>query len=194
MKKLMYILFVFIFFSCSSGRKEVNESQYQEWYLKHHSELTKTKELDDIIVNVSLVPSEAIYIKNKDAKSTTTDYKGMVSFIIELKNSNNAPMLKYLAEEEKDYQERIYYYTNQVKQHISLQQEGLEDLFATDVIMDRNYGLSPNLTLNILFKNIELSKPITLHYDEVVYNLGPLNFHYNQDELNAIPTLEHPNV
>jgi len=194
MKKLIYISLIFLLFSCSSERKQVNESEYQDWYTNHHSELTKTKTLEDLTVDVSFVPTESIYIRNQDSESTIADYKGMVSFKVELSNNRNIPMLKYLAEEEKTYQERIYYYTNQVKHHITLKQDGNEAVFPTDVIMDRNYGINPHLTLNVLFKNIELTKPITLHYDEVVYNLGSLNFHYNQDELNAIPTLEHPDV
>ena len=194
MRVLIYISFILVFFSCSSERKQLNESEYQEWYKAHHSELTKTKTLEDITVNISLVPTESIYIRNKDPESTLEDYKGMISFKVELNNNRNIPMLKYLATAEKTYQERIYYYTNLVKQHITLKQDGNETVFPTDVIMDRNYGINPHLTLNVLFKDIELKSPITLHYDEVVYNLGPLNFHYSQEELNAIPTLEDPNV
>lgn len=194
MRILIYISLITIFYSCSSGRKQVDESTYAKWYKKNHNSLTKTKELEDITVSASLIPTESLYIKNKDAEISITDYKGMISFKVQLSNNSNVGMLKYLAEEAKTYQERIYYYTNQVKQHITLEQEGKEDLFPTDVIMDRNYGISPHLTLNVLFKNTYLDTPITLHYEDEVYNLGPLNFHYDQNELNAIPTLEHPDV
>ncbi len=194
-RELIYIFIIGLgISSCQSGREFVDESTYETWYATHHAELKQTKSLEDIDVSVSLVPSESIYIRNKDSETTIADYKGMVSFTLQLSNHSSVPMLKYKLEDEQAYQARVYYYTNEIKKHITLRQEGKEAVYATDVIMDRNYGISPHLTLNVLFKEVELNGSITLHYDEEVYNLGPLNFYYSQDELNRIPTLEEPTV
>lgn len=194
-KHLIYILLLGqLLSSCQSGREFVDEQAYENWYADNHSTLAKSKSLENIEIAVELIPTESIYLRNKDSETTIADYNGMLSFKIQLNNKQSIPMLKYMLEDEKDYQARIYYYTYEVRKHIELRQEGKEAIYATDVIMDRSYGVSPHLTLNVLFKEIELNAPLTLHYDEEVYNLGPLNFHYSQEELNAIPTLEEPKV
>lgn len=194
-KYLTYILLLGqLLSSCQSGREFVDEQTYENWYANNHSVLAKSKSLENIQIAVELIPTESIYLSNKDSETTIADYKGMLSFKVQLNNKQSIPMLKYMLEDEKDYQARIYYYTNEIRKHIELRQEGKEAIYATDVIMDRSYGVSPHLTLNVLFKEIELNAPLTLHYDEEVYNLGPLNFHYSQEELNAIPTLEEPTV
>ncbi|MCT4579773.1 MAG: hypothetical protein N4A35_00020 [Flavobacteriales bacterium] len=195
MKRIIYILLIGgLFSACQSGRDYVEETAYKSWYIANHATLTKSKSIEDITVSAALIPAESIYMRNKGPETTVTDYKGMLAFKLQLSNHSAIPILKYKLKDEKAYQARVYYYTNTIKQHIEIRREGKETIAATDVVMDRNYGISPELTLNVLFKDIELNTPLTFHFNEEVFNLGPLNFHYTQEELNAIPTLEEPKV
>ena len=186
---IFIFLLPFLFFNCSKERKKITEEEYKEWMNTPHPFLLKKKEIGDITVELILIPSETLYLKNGSSDALLKDYEGMVSFVLALSNIHGINMLKYKADE-IEYQKRIFYFTNEIKKNITIRQNGKEDIYPVDVIMDRSYGLSPRLSLNILFKPFYIDNDFTFSFDEHIFNLGPINFHYGNNEISQIPKIE----
>lgn len=196
-------IFLFIFYTCfflSCKQKQVTPDEYLEWYKKNKKDLIIRKEIGDLWFEAEYTPIDYLILKqlnyngefDKDSFLTIKkDKENMEYFIYRIGLKNNpVDLLNYNLTDKNEYFSRIQYYSFYFKDNIRLITDK-DSLSCNLSLFERTYGLTPYLTLNIMFnktQNIKTEKII--EYEDVIFNSGKIKILFNKKIFKNIPTIK----
>ncbi|HXA01109.1 MAG TPA: hypothetical protein VNW99_03920 [Cytophagaceae bacterium] len=196
--KLMFILSI-IFCVISCQPKELNPAEYTEWVKDYSHGLHKMKTVGDIVFDLQCKPVEFIVVNEQ--KGNIPDKELLDTRVNELSKNQyytlslkvkdkTVDFLKYKVTSEKEFYEKLYYYSFAFQNDIFLE-DGGKMLPCKLFHFERSYDLKKSRTFELSFPAAENStsdKTIVINSKDL--NCGPVRIKINQDDLNSTPRIK----
>jgi len=188
------LLFFVLFTNCDfTKEKKLGINEYLKW--TQDNPIQWSKGISNISLTLEYVPSGYKYLmdnrslKNGYNQSGVDDYYQRCFFKLKIRSldSNNS-LLKYKLKNETEYQGRLEYFLNYIKDDIYIL-NGNDTTFCSDSHFERTYDLSRDLTILLSFDKKLENLGNKFVYNEHLFNLGKLNLQLKSDLLKSIPKL-----
>lgn len=195
---LRLILFLFIFsFGC---QEKLSPKEYKSWIENKENGLLKSKKISSFqYVAMYSPPEYKLIISNspeefatiKDIDKELMNYNKDLTFNFKIKNSEGVPPLRYNLLNEEEYYARLEYMNNQViNDFFILKQSNIQDTIRCKFVhMERDFGLSPEIRLQLSFGENVVGDNIQLCYNDRMFDNGMIKFIFEQQKIKNLPTL-----
>jgi hypothetical protein len=164
------------------------------------SHLVQKKQIGELEFTISYLPHEYLALKeisndkiDPDLLSKYMDnYSEMAYFQIQISNpKGNTELLKEFLSEEGEYNQRLNYYSFDVKKDIQITQK--ESVTKCGIShFERNFDVVPHIRLLAAFeiKNLRLDEDIIFEFQDNVFNKGIIKVKFDQLSNLTLPNLE----
>jgi hypothetical protein len=203
MKGNIYILFLLFFLTyCSGPAAKLNPEDYIRWYERHKDDLIVIKSVNSINYTLQYNPKELLFARNYVKPENKLSYDSLSSsfsntkqqyFIFKIGlNGTNSDILNYNLKSNSEYNQRVDYYAFYFPQDIILVQ-GTDTLRCIDSHFERTYGLTPYITLNLVFPESDATANMgkQIIYDDVIFNNGKIKLSIPEEIIKKIPILSN---
>ena len=178
----------------------VTPEKYLEIYQKEKSKFEKRRLTDEIHYALKYIPQELklISLEKKGAMNQELfdefkkDGKNYHEFLMQLSiPSFGAEFLKFKLDEGMTYEERLNYYSFEMKKDIKIIIDKDDTLFCSSYTFERNFGASPNASFSIGFELPRSYNQLTILVDDKVFGNEHLSFDYLRKDIKVLPTLKN---
>ena len=204
MRTLLFPLLILLILSaCSNSGRKANPKEFMRWEQRHHDLLKAEKEINGITYTLNYIPNEWMVLRNYDLEKRN-DLDSIKQMINQVKqqyftfkigpSKGNKDILYHQIKSNAEYDKRILYYAFEVKNDLLLV-EGKDTLRCLDSHFERTYGLTPYITLNLVFPEAlpgeQLLREQDIHFifEDVVFNSGRIRLMIPKENLKKIPIL-----
>ncbi len=194
-KYILNIFFVFLFVAC--GKKELLPQDYSSWVKDYSNGIHKKREVSKIVFDVQHKPSDFIILNEKGGAvdksiflKRTQELQGLQYYTLKINIAGDKQdFLKYGIQSEKEYYDKLYYYSFNFQKDIYLEQG--EKIFPCKFFhFERSYDLTASRTFIIAFENTDNTADKTLVINSKDLGLGPVKINFAKEDLNLIPQLK----
>ncbi len=191
------VVFTSLFF-LNGCKKSYEPLAYKQWIESDESGLNKSKSIGDIEYKVQFLSPEykllinkgPIEIKEINIENELLNYKKDYSFSFTVTNLNGIPPLRYQLYNEDEYFGRIEYMNSEVINDFYLLADKKDTIKCLFAHMERDFGISPELRLQVSFGEIIEGKNIQFCYNDKMLNNGLIKFTIFWDNLQNLPELK----
>ncbi len=186
---------VLILSSCSNS---YTPREYKIWIESSENGFSKTKVLEELEYGVQFQTPEykllqklgpVDFFKITDVESELLSYDFDYSFLFKITNLNGIPPLRYKLTDDKEYYGRIQYFNSAIQKDFFLIVEKKDTLPCLFAHLERDFGISPELRLQLSFGDVVEDKNVQLCYIDKLYNNGMVKFTLNWKDLKELPKL-----
>lgn len=181
----------------------VDAQEYPTWLTTNGASLTREQVIGDLTYKFTRIPSEMLAVREvgvdaSEAQLTEakSHYSELVYFRLEIVAANhNGELLKKDLTDVQEYNRRVTYAAFGAQKDISME-------LGTDVIpcalceFERSFDVAPVATFLLAFDIDEATadlNPVTLIFNDQLFNNGIIRFAWNAAEINAYPSLKGTN-
>lgn len=193
-KLVLVISFLALIIGCE---KKLLPLEYKQWAESEDSGLSKSKIINPIEFKVQFLKPEykllinkgPVEINNIDIEKELLEYEKDYSFAFTMKNLNGIPPLRYQLYDENEYFSRIEYMNNNVTKDFYLLTSKSDTLKCLFAHMERDFGISPELRLQVSFGDIVEGEDIQFCYNDNMLRNGMIKFKFYWEDLTKSPKL-----
>ena len=194
--KVKYLIWTIIFFACSCNR-EYTPVEYKQWVESSENGLFKSKRMGVLTYETKYITPEYQLIlsngprdiEDLNIKEELANTSEGYNFQFTIRNQQNIPPLRYQLHDEEEYFGRIQYFNNAASKDFFLIKNNTDTLPCVFAHMERDFGISPELRLQLSFGEVGKHQDIQLCYQDKVFNNGMLKFQFKENDLTHLPEL-----
>lgn len=178
----------------------VTPEKYLEIYQKGKTKFEQRHLTDEIHYALKYIPQELklINLEKKGAMNQELfdefkkDDKNYHEFLMQLSiPSFGDEFLKFKLDEGMTYEERLKYYSFEMKNDIKLVVDKQDTLPCTTYIFERNFGASPNASFTLGFELPRSYDQFTILLNDKAFGNNDLTFDYLRKDIKLLPTLKN---
>ncbi|HYG53326.1 MAG TPA: hypothetical protein VD905_20650 [Flavobacteriales bacterium] len=182
---------------------ELSASEFVDWK-KTEKQLTGEHRSEEMTFKVCYQPAEWLALKslgydaNAEAISKEAEnYQDLMYFTLRLQlNSAQTELLKYKSKDNREYQERVNYYSFKVQKDIRIVVDGKDTLPCNISHFERAFNVTNYADLMLGFSKEELNKvaqdwkTITIVFNDKIFGNGTIAFQFERKQLSNTPKLK----
>jgi hypothetical protein len=182
----------------SSNEKELSAAAYINYVEDPGNGLLKEKEIDDIKFSLQYEPYEYLCIKElghdsvkkEELQAAIKEREDMDYFVLKIQaKNNNQELLKYKLSDEKQYQERVDYFSFRMQDDIKLI-EGKDSLFCRMFHFERIFGVAPYAKFVLGFEKSKRDEDKLFVFEDRVFKSGTIKLIITKEDITNIPSLK----
>lgn len=179
-------------------------AKYTEWFTIHKGEFIRTVTVGKFTYEIMLVPMEIKLLQY--AKSNKLTKKEIETFISEYENSyafslriqipenGTKEFLKYECGNGKSYDEKLKYYSFDLKNTIKLYSKNGQQSQCEEYNFERNFDLQPAATINFLLQKPEKNTDFTIEINDTGFIENKVVFAFESKKINNRPKLKYSKI
>jgi len=178
---------------------ELGPKEYMTYIDSEKSGLIQKKQLGPFTIQSEyktpayIALKEAYKFNNTVSSIDISELQNIQEFYLRISSKNNNDFLKDGQNSTLNYEQRVSYFSESIKDDISLLINNIDTVPCMFSILERNYGLSPYSTLVIGFNMKDKgvgSQNLSLIINDHVLGVGPVIFQYDYKKFKNIPVLK----
>lgn len=191
---LIFFSIIFVNVGCNNS---LNKKDYIVWIRDYENGLHRKVTSHNMIFDVQYKPIDYIIslenlsqFKDFSLNSRRKDLGGMIYFTLKISNNKAKDIFKDNLHSDQEYYERLYYYSFQFKNDLSLNIKG-KKIPCTAFHFEKSYNMTPDKTFLLGFEKDEIinSGDIKLIINDIVFSQKVIEISYSETELRSIPKL-----
>lgn len=179
----------------------VSPSEFVNWVKDSNNGLVKIKQINDIQVSLTYLPSAFMIINDlkkenitkKELAAIAIQYEDFEYYLLKIEALKSGKELaKYKISNKGEYEERIKYYSFNMQYDLKAVLDSGNEVPCELYHFERTYNITPYSSFLIGFPKefIGNSKERTIVLEEKIFNKGTIKFKWSTDEMNNIPQIE----
>lgn len=180
---LTYLILLILIASCQT---KVDSLQYLGEIQKSDYDLTKSKEFNSNTFKVTYEPIEK-RILSRNANITEKEYHDLS------KELDNELFFKFQIASENNLNQlitgQIDYFSHFIKNRFALIINEKDTVQPELFQLEHTYGLTPYITYLISFNPESEVNSFSFYYDDEVFGVGLLKYHYSESQLSKLPVI-----
>jgi hypothetical protein len=156
-----------------------NHAELVNWVQENKSELVNSRTVDDIQVMVRYMPS---------AEESNSEF----NFLLNISSKEGNNLLNKQNANYNNNEAKIMYWSSGIRRHLMLLTD-VDTMPCSAVVYENLGSIKNDITVNIGFSSkLNTHKTYRLVYDDVYFDLGRLNFTFD-NIINQVPLIETSN-
>ncbi|MBI1838659.1 MAG: hypothetical protein HYR91_15450 [Flavobacteriia bacterium] len=182
----------------------VEPVKYTQWFTSHKGDFIRTVTIGKFTYEIMLIPME-IKLLNY-AKSNKLSKKEVEDFIseheksyefslrIQIPENGTKEFLKYEGGNGKSYDEKLKYYSFDLKNTIKLFSKNGQQSQCEEYIFERNFDIQPSATISFSMQKPEKNTDFTIEINDTGFIENKVLFAFESQKINNRPKLKYSKI